>query len=104
MPATEPPKEPLHLTLKPFDQSFRRYLRALAVFTLGNSSDAFLLVRAGELGVQVTMLPLLWCVFHIVKSSSNLLLGRAVDKSSVPGLSSSLAGSSMAWSTLPSAW
>jgi MFS family permease len=26
------------------------------------------------------MLPLLWCVFHIVKSLSNLLLGRAVDR------------------------
>ncbi len=80
MPANEPPKEPLLLTLKPFDRSFRRYLLALVVFTLGNSSDAFLLVRAGELGVPVVMLPLLWCAFHVVKSSSNLLLGRAVDK------------------------
>ncbi|MCE9531496.1 MAG: MFS transporter [Planctomycetes bacterium] len=79
-PATEPPQKPLHLTLQPFDQNFRRYLLALVVFTLGNSSDAFLLVRAGELGVPVAMLPLLWSVFHVVKSSSNLLLGRAVDK------------------------
>ena len=81
-PAQEPPQERLHLTLKPFDRNFRRYLLALLIFTLGNSSDAFLLVRAGELGVPVAMLPLLWCVFHIVKSSSNLFLGRAVDKSS----------------------
>ncbi|MSR56907.1 MAG: MFS transporter [Planctomycetaceae bacterium] len=79
-PATESPLERLHLTLKPFDHNFRRYLLALLVFTLGNSSDAFLLVRAGELGVPVSMLPLLWCAFHVVKSSSNLLLGRAVDK------------------------
>ncbi|MHB8974039.1 MAG: MFS transporter [Pirellulaceae bacterium] len=79
-PAKEPPQERLHLTLKPFDNNFRRYLLALLIFTLGNSSDAFLLVRAGELGVSVAMLPLLWCVFHIVKSSSNLFLGRAVDK------------------------
>lgn len=79
-PATEPPKEPLRLTLAPFDHNFRRYLLALAVFTLGNSSDAFLLVRAGELGVPVAMLPVLWCAFHVVKSSGNLFLGRAVDK------------------------
>jgi MFS family permease len=79
-PATEPPRERLHLTLQPFDHNYRRYLLALVVFTLGNSSDAFLLVRAGELGVPVAMLPLLWCAFHVVKSSSNLLLGRAVDK------------------------
>jgi MFS family permease len=50
------------------------------VFTLGNSSDAFLLVRAGELGVPTALLPVLWCAFHVVKSSSNLLLGRAVDR------------------------
>lgn len=79
-PASEPPQEKLRLTLQPFDRNFRLYLLALVVFTLGNSSDAFLLVRAGELGVPTVMLPLLWCAFHIVKSSSNLLLGRAVDR------------------------
>jgi len=81
-PATEsPPKERLRLSLTPFDRNFRRYLLALVVFTLGNSSDAFLLVRAGELGVPTAQLPLLWCVFHIVKSTGNLYLGRAVDRS-----------------------
>ena len=79
-PATEPPQERLRLTLKPFDRNFRRFLLALVIFTLGNSSDAFLLVRAGELGVPTALLPLLWCAFHVVKSSSNLLLGRAVDR------------------------
>lgn len=79
-PATSPPKERIHLTLQPFDQNFRCYLLALFVFTLGSSSDAFLLVRASELGVPTASLPLLWCAFHIVKSSSNLMLGRAVDK------------------------
>lgn len=68
------------LTLRPFDRNFRLYLLALVVFTLGNSSDAFLLVRAGELGVPPAMLPLLWCVFHFVKSGGNLLAGRAVDR------------------------
>jgi MFS family permease len=79
-PATGPPKERLHLTLTPFDRNFRLYLLALVVFTLGNSSDAFLLVRAGELGVPTVMLPLLWSACHVVKSTSNLLLGRAVDR------------------------
>lgn len=79
-PATEPPLERLSLTLKPFDRNFRVYLLALVVFTLGNSSDAFLLVRAGELGVIPVMLPLLWCACHVAKSASNLFLGRAVDR------------------------
>lgn len=75
-----PTKEPLRLTLQPFDRNFRLFLLALVIFTLGNSSDAFLLVRAEELGVPTAGLPLLWCAFHIVKSSSNLLLGRALDR------------------------
>jgi MFS family permease len=78
-PTTEP-QERLQLTLQPFDRNFRLYLIALVVFTLGNSSDAFLLVRAGEVGVPTELLPLLWCVCHIAKSSSNVLVGRAVDR------------------------
>lgn len=79
-PIPQPAHERLRLTIKPFDRSFRVYLLSLAVFTLGNSSDVFLLVRAGELGVPTAMLPLLWCACHIAKSASNLLLGRAVDR------------------------
>jgi MFS family permease len=79
-PLVDPPQEPVRLTLAPFDRNFRLYLVALIVFTLGNSSDAFLLVRAGELGVPTALLPLLWCAFHVVKSSGNLLAGRLVDQ------------------------
>ena len=79
-PVTSPPRQQLRLSLKPFDRNFRLYLLALVVFTLGNSSDAFLLVRARELGVPTAMLPLLWCAFHVVKSAGNLLAGRATDR------------------------
>jgi MFS family permease len=68
------------LTLQPFDRNFRRYLLALVIFTLGNSSDAFLLVRAGELGVPVMMLPILWFAFHMVKSAVSLFAGHVVDR------------------------
>jgi hypothetical protein len=68
---TVPTGTRFQLTLRPFDRNFRWYLLALVVFTLGNSSDAFLLVRAGELGIPTAMLPLLWFVFHIVKSGGN---------------------------------
>jgi MFS family permease len=67
-------------TLRPLGRGFHVYLLALVVFTLGNSSDAFLLVRAGELGVATPLLPILWCVFHVVKSGGNMLAGRAVDR------------------------
>ena len=67
-------------TLRPFDRRFRLYLLSLVVFTLGNSSDAFLLVRAGELGVATWLLPILWCVFHILKSAGNMLAGPLADR------------------------
>jgi predicted MFS family arabinose efflux permease len=78
--APVPRKEPFQLTLKPFDRNFRLFLVSLVVFTLGNSSDAFLLVRASELGVHEALLPLLWCVFHIVKSAGNYWAGGVVDR------------------------
>lgn len=79
-PAHKSSRQPLRLTLQPFDRNFRLYLLSLVVFTLGNSSDAFLLLRAGELGIPTWQLPILWCIFHIAKSAGNLLLGRAVDR------------------------
>ena len=79
-PVPTPPGEKWRLTLKPFSRSFKLYLVALAVFMLGNSSDAFLLVRASEVGIAPVMVPLLWCVCHVAKSASNLILGHAVDR------------------------
>ncbi|MCE9635410.1 MAG: MFS transporter [Planctomycetes bacterium] len=51
------------------DGTFVRFLGVIALFTLGNSSDAFLLLRASTLGVPVAMAPLLWVVLHVVKSA-----------------------------------
>jgi MFS family permease len=79
-PTPPRPREPFRWTLAPFGPGFRRYLLALAVFTLGNSSDAFLLLRAGELGVPTPLLPALWCAFHAVKSVGSRLAGHAVDR------------------------
>lgn len=73
-------KSRLKLTLAPFDNNFRLFLVSLVLFSLGNSSDAFLLLRAEELGVPKYLLPVLWCLFHILKSSSNVVFGRAVDR------------------------
>jgi MFS family permease len=67
-------------SLQPFDSRFRLYLVALAIFTLGNSSDSFLLVRASEIGVETIWLPVLWCVFHVVKSALSYAAGPWIDR------------------------
>ena len=71
---------PFTLTLAPFDGNFRYYLITLFVFTLANSSDSFLLVRADELGVPDWQKPILWAALHVVKGSGNLIGGRWVDR------------------------
>ena len=58
----------------------RNYILILFVFTLGNSSDAFLLLKAGELGVAPVMIPLLWAYFHVVKMLSTMPFGALSDR------------------------
>ena len=54
------------------DQQLVRFLLVVTLFTLGNSSDAFLLLRAQEVGVAVTHLPLLWMFFHLIKAATGM--------------------------------
>ncbi len=60
--------------------AFRRYLFALGVFTLGNASDSFLILRAVDAGVPATYIPLLWGAFHVVKSSLSTYGGILSDR------------------------
>jgi MFS family permease len=48
---------------------FWYYLGVVLVFTLGNSTDAFLLLRANQLGVALALTPILWAVFNGVKAA-----------------------------------
>lgn len=53
------------------DQLGRRfwaYLVVVLLFTLGNSTDAFLLLRANQLGVAIALAPILWVVLNLVKT------------------------------------
>jgi MFS family permease len=70
----------VRLTLAPFSPRFKAYLAILIIFTLGNSSDAFLLLRAKTLGVAPALLPLLWIVLHLVKMSTSIPGGVLSDK------------------------
>ncbi len=58
----------------------RVYLCILFVFILSCSSDAFLILRAKELGVSLILLPILWMIFNIVKAGSTLPFGMLSDK------------------------
>ena len=66
--------------------AFKSYLGAVLLFTLGNSSDAFLLLRAQAVGVPVSTLPLLWMALHVVKSASSYPAGVLSDRIGRRGL------------------
>lgn len=56
------------------------FLLPLVLFSLGNSSDAFILMRARDVGVPVAALPLLWMVHNTAKTASALPGGWASDR------------------------
>ena len=60
--------------------AFRRYLAVLLLFTLGNATDAFLLLRAGDLGVPLAAIPILWSVHHGSKSLASVPGGALADR------------------------
>ncbi len=55
-------------------------LVVLGVFTLGNASDAFLLLRARQLGVATVWIPTLWGVHHVSKMVWNVVGGPLSDR------------------------
>jgi MFS family permease len=77
---TAPRPSPPRLTLRGFDSNFKRFLVALALFTLSNSSDAFLILRAQQAGVSVALVPLLWAALHVSKVASSVLGGDLSDR------------------------
>jgi MFS family permease len=60
--------------------NLRRMLVAVAIFTLGNSTDAFLLLRFSDLGVATGWLAVLWAAHNLVRMGSSWVGGRWSDR------------------------
>jgi MFS family permease len=71
---------PIKFSLNAFDSNFKKFLGVIALFTLSNSTDAFLLLRAEQAGVAPAMLPLLWMVLHFSKVFSSIAGGDLSDR------------------------
>ncbi len=68
------------LTLKHFDWKVKFFILIATLFALGNSSDAFLILRAEQVGVPTVMIPAVYLVFNLVYSLSAIPAGMAADK------------------------
>jgi MFS family permease len=64
----------------PLPSSLKLYFAILFLFTLGNSSDAFLLLKLKESGIHEAWLPALWAGLHVVKSGASPFGGKLSDK------------------------
>lgn len=56
---------PLRFSLRDVGYRTRMLFLIVGIFTLGNSSDAFLILRAKDVGISVTLIPLVWLVFNL---------------------------------------
>jgi len=68
------------LSLRGFDTNFKKFLVIVGLFTLSNSSDSFLILRARDSGVSIALVPLLWAAHHAMKVLSALWGGDLSDR------------------------
>jgi len=78
-PAELNPVEPRG-TLWNLGEPFWVAMSIISLFSLGNASDAFLLLRLSDLGVPAFWIPLLWSALHVVKVGSSLVGGAMSDR------------------------
>ena len=64
----------------PLPPNFTAFMLVLALFTLGNSTDAFLLLKLTDVAGSVKWIPLMWAALHVVKAAVSVAGGRWSDR------------------------
>jgi MFS family permease len=59
---------------------FYRYLGVVLLFGLGNSTDAYLLLRLSDVGVAAVWIPIVWSALHVVKAAVSPIGGIVSDR------------------------
>ena len=73
-------KEPFWKNIRKIDGQLKLYLLVVCLFTLGNSSNSFLLLKAKATGFDDTSVILLYFIFNITASLLSLPFGGLSDK------------------------
>ncbi len=76
----DPNAERPNISLKGFDKRFKIFLVVAALFTLGKTSDAFLVLRAQDLGIKASTIPLLYLAFNMVSAALSTPAGIMADR------------------------
>ena len=61
-------------------RQFTVFMLVLALFTLGNSTDAFLLLKLTDVAGSPKWIPLMWAALHLVKASVSVVGGSWSDR------------------------
>jgi MFS family permease len=77
---TAVPADSKEMAGAPLGKRFTSYLSVLVLFSLGNSTDAFLLLRLSEVGVSAAWIPIAWAALHVVKASVSPIGGHLSDR------------------------
>jgi len=59
---------------------FKSFMLVLSLFTLGNSTDAFLLLKLTDVAGSARWIPLMWAALHVVKAAVSVVGGRWSDR------------------------
>ncbi len=78
--ATAKKTAPFHFHWADLDASFRLFLFISFIFALGNSSDAFIILRAQDLGLSLTSVILVYVLFNIVYTLASTPAGIISDR------------------------
>ena len=68
------------LTLKHFDWKVKYFILIATLFALGNSSDAFLILRAEQIGIAPVVIPAVYLTFNLVYALSAIPAGIMADR------------------------
>jgi MFS family permease len=64
----------------PLPRAFKQFMLVLMLFTLGNSTDAFLLLKLTDAAGGVQYVPLMWSALHVVKAAVSVYGGAWSDR------------------------
>jgi MFS family permease len=63
---------------------FYVFIISNVIFSLGNSSNVFILLKADEIGFSILMIPLAWALYNLSCALSSPILGKLSDKTGRP--------------------
>lgn len=68
------------IKLTDFSKRYYAYLGIVFIFTMGNSTDALLLVKASDIGIEAALIPLIYMLFNTVSALFAIPAGMLSDK------------------------